>query len=238
MALPRLNESPEYELTIPSMGKKVSFRPFLVKEQKVLLIAFESKDKDQILKAMLNTIKACVELQDIDVRTLPTFDIDYMFTQIRAKSVGETTNIMVKCDCESKHENKVTINLNDVKVPTGVKKDVVIPLTDTISIGMKYPTYSTVFNNMKNDTSETQVVMNFLVNCIDTVQMNDELINMNDETYQEKTDFIESLNSQQFQKLTEYLNNVPQLTTSVSYSCEKCGKDNVHELKGLEDFFL
>ena len=238
MALPRLNESPEYELTIPSMDKKVSFRPFLVKEQKVLLMAFESKDKDQILKAMLNTIKACVELQDVDVRTLPTFDIDYIFTQIRAKSVGETTNIMVKCDCKDKHENKVSVNLSDIELPSGIKKDVIIPLTDTISVGMKYPTYSSIFTNIKDNSSETQTVMNFLVNCIDTVQTENELISMNDETHQEKTSFIESLNSEQFNKLTEYLNNVPQLTTSVSYSCEKCGKENISELKGLEDFFL
>jgi len=238
MALPRLNESPEYELTIPSMGRKVSFRPFLVKEQKVLLMAFESKDKDQVLKAMLNTIKACVELQDIEVSTLPTFDIDYIFTQIRAKSVGETTNIMIKCDCEDKHENKVSVNLSDIELPSGIKKDVVIPLTDTISVGMRYPTYSNVFKNVKEDTSETQIVMNFLVNCIDTVQTENELISMNDEIYQEKINFIESLNSEQFNKLTEYLNNVPQLKTSVTYSCEKCGKENVHELKGLEDFFL
>ena len=238
MALPRLNESPEYELTIPSMGKKVSFRPFLVKEQKVLLMAFESKDRDQILKAMLNTVNACVELGDTDVNTLPTFDIDYVFTQIRAKSVGETISVMMKCTCESKHENKIEVNINNIELPSGIQKDVTIPLTDTISIGMKYPTYSTVFRNTKSNSSETEVVMNFLVNCIDTVQTENELINMKDETHQEKMQFVESLNSEQFQKLTNYLDGIPQLKTSVTYNCEKCGKENVHELKGLEDFFL
>lgn len=238
MALPRLNENPEYELTIPSLGTKVQFRPFLVKEQKVLLIAFESKDRDEILKAMLNTIKSCVELKDIDVRALPTFDIDYMFTQIRCKSVGETTDILIKCDCETEHENKVTVNLNNIQLPSNIKKNEIIELTSSISIGMKYPNYTTVFENMKDNKSETEVMMNFLLNCIDTVQTGDDNITMSDESFQEKTNFIESLNSEQFSKLTTYLNTIPQMKTEVSFECEKCGKQNTKELKGLEDFFL
>ena len=237
MALPRLNETPEYEMTIPSMGRKVPFRPFLVKEQKVLLMAFESKDRNQILKAMLKTIDACTET-DVVIEKLPTFDIDYMFTQIRCKSVGESTDVVVKCKNDScKHDNRVKIDLNDVQPPSGINNDVVVDLTKDISVELKYPDYTTIFENM-DDTNETQTMMNFIVNCVSSVHVGEERISMKDEPLTERMAFLESLNASQFQLLTEFINNIPQLNMTVSFTCEKCGESNNNELKGLEDFFL
>ena len=136
MALPRLNENSQYELTIPSNKEVIHYRPFLVKEQKVLMIAYESQDRGQILLGMLNTIEACVK-EEVDVKKLSTFDVDYIFTQIRGKSVGETSDILIKCEnvaCGT--DNEVKINLESIKVDVG-DRDMLIPITDDVSVRMR-----------------------------------------------------------------------------------------------------
>ena len=143
MALPKLNSTPTYEMTIPSSGQKVIYRPFLVKEQKNLLIAFESQNRGDLLRSIVNTINICVE--DKIEETLSTFDVDYMFTKIRSKSVGEVSTVLMKCEeCET--DNEVNIDLDEVEV-VGDMPDMTIAVTDDIVVKMKFPTYEDFLSN-------------------------------------------------------------------------------------------
>ena len=236
MALPRLNDVPEYELTVPSTGQSVGFRPFLVKEQKVLMIAYESKDVKQILKAVLNTIQSCVK--NIDVGKLATFDVDYIFTQIRSKSVGETNDVIMKCtNCS--HENQLTINLNEINIDVE-KKDNIIKLNDTYTLKMKYPTYTDIINDrvLLNDTrTQTEQLLATLRNCMDTVQTEEENIVLKDETVEEIDDFISSLNDEQYGKIADFVSNVPTMRYEKKFNCKGCEKENTLVVEGLQDFF-
>ena len=236
MALPLLNENPEYEMIIPSKQQKVNFRPFLVKEQKVLLLAFESKDRNQILKAMMNTIDACVH-SDVDVRSLPSFDIDYMFTQIRAKSVGETADVKMKCNkCE--HQTTVNIKIEEIEPPKNIEKEIIIELNDKYSLEMQYPNYASLFDTLGKEENQTEIIMKFMIECMTGLLTDEERISMKDEPLSEKQKFLESLNASQFEKLTNFINTMPTLTHDVHFDCEACGEPNQHTLRGLEDFFL
>lgn len=234
MALPKLNENPEYRMTIPSTGKQVKFRPFLVKEQKVMMIAGESQDRKQMLNSMLETINACVS--DVESKHLATFDVDYLFTQIRAKSVGENTELQLKCSkCE--HQNDFTINLTEIKPPK-VELDQVIHITPDISLSMQYPTYHQLMNSslIEEDLS-TDNMVEFLITCIQSVNTLDESILFKDEPLQEKINFVESLNTEQFTRLSAFINDMPKLTHKIEVDCSECGHKNVHTLEGMESFF-
>ena len=238
MALPVLsNDKPMYEVQIPSTQETYKFRPFLVKEQKSLLIAFESKDNKQILTTMLNCIESCVP--GIDLNKLATFDMDYVFTQIRAKSVGEKSTIITKCiKCEE--ENKVEINLEDIKMEKAEIKSKVIPITDQINIQMKYPTYMDVLANpnISNDnSSEVEVLFDSIRSCLYAVQSGNDNIVISQEPIEEVDKFINSLTNQQLEKITQFVSNMPTLAHKQKFKCEKCGHENTLALKGLQDFF-
>tara|TARA_B100000282_G_C31549777_1_gene406939 strand:- start:3 stop:719 length:717 start_codon:yes stop_codon:yes gene_type:complete len=238
MALPVLsNDKPMYEVQIPSTQETFKFRPFLVKEQKSLLIAFESKDNKQILTTMLNCIESCVP--GIDLNKLATFDLDYVFTQIRAKSVGEKSTILTKCiKCEE--ENKVEINLEDIKMEKAEIKSKVIPITDQINVQMKYPTYMDVLANpnISNDnSSEVEVLFDSIRSCLYAVQSGDDNIVISQEPIEEVDKFINSLTNQQLEKITQFVSNMPTLAHKQKFKCEKCGHENTLALKGLQDFF-
>lgn len=236
MALPKLNSSPKYELTIPSTGKTVRFRPFLVKEQKVLLIAYESKDKKQVIHAILDTIRACAE-DEINVNDLTTFDVDYIFTQIRAKSVGEKVDLRIKCThCES--FNDIQINIEDIKVEVeeGSK---VVKLTDEISVKLRYPNYGQFLKNpyMFDSKSDTQTVLEIIVSCIESVMTEEENISLKDESREEIERFIDSMTSDQFEKISEFVQKMPQLKHDVSFTCTNCEEVAEAQLRGIDDFF-
>lgn len=234
MALPKLNDSPKYEIVIPSTQKSIKYRPFLVKEQKVLLMALESGDQRQILNSIVNTIDACVE-DPIKVNDLTTFDVEYMFTQIRAKSVGETSDIQIMCEkCE--HMNPVKIKLDDIKIDfPGDKKS--IKLNDKYTINMKYPKYTASIESAVEGKSTTEQMYNLIVHCLDTLMTDDDVINFDDESHDDKLSFVEGLTSAQFENIVEFVRNMPQLKHKLNYDCEACGEHNEHELQGMQDFF-
>jgi len=238
MALPKLNSGNYiYEMVVPSTKKKVKYRPFLVKEQKSLLIAFESQDPRQIFNAMIGNLEACVE--NIHTKDLATFDVDYMFTQIRSKSVGETAKVIQKCT-ECGHDNDVEIDLSKIKVDLNLVKDTKIKLTDEITIVMKFPTYQDFQNNnviFSEDSTVTEVLFESILMCLDSVQTPDENIKISDESREEIETFINQLTNQQLEKLTEFVQSLPTLTHNVEYVCESCNKENKVELKGFQDFF-
>lgn len=237
MALPRLNENPQYELVIPSTKEKVNFRPFLVKEQKVLLIAYESQDRKQILSAMLNTLESCIH-ENIDVKKLSTFDVDYMFTMIRSKSAGETTTLLFKCkECQT--ENEVVIKLDEIGVDVK-EQNMRIELTDKIAVKMRYPSYEFFLNNsilMDESKTQSELLLASIVGCLEAVETEEERIDLSDESEEEVNQFLESLTGAQFEKISQFALELPAMSKNVKYTCINCGTKNERMLKGLEDFF-
>jgi transcription elongation factor Elf1 len=237
MALPRLsNDRPIYEMVIPSTKETVKFRPFLVKEQKSLLVAFESQDQKQILNSMLVCIESCVP--GVDVKKLATFDVDYMFTQVRSKSVGETSTVLSACT-ECNEENEVQINLTEINVESnGIKTDIV-QLNDEISVELKFPTYedTLVYTNSEASTNVTENLFNSIASCLNAVQTKDENILIRQEPREEVDKFINSLTNEQLEKITNFINTMPTLMYEKKYNCKKCGHENTLQMKGLQDFF-
>ena len=235
MALPKLNSAPVYEMKIPSTGKSVTYRPFLVKEQKNLLIAFEAQNRRDLVRAVQRTIEACVE-DEID-NNLTTFDVDYMFTKIRSKSVGETADILVPCsECETKNEIKV--DLDDVSVDSEIP-EMMVPITDDVSVQMKFPTYDDFLGNttLLESTTVTEALLQLIITCMDSVLTEEERYSLRDETDEDVINFLESMTSEQFEKVSQFANNIPNVTKEISFSCESCGHENEKTLKGLDDFF-
>ncbi len=237
MALPKLNVTNTYRLTVPSTGEEVTYRPYLVKEEKQMMIANETGDQQQMMEVMAKTIDACVE-SNTNVKSLTTFDVEYMFTQIRGRSVGETSDISISCnDEECGHKTEVTINVMNAKVEMTDNQSL-IELSEDISVEMKYPAYGEVVNNYKQgDDESVEFGFTMLAKSIAAVMTEDERIIIKDLPVKEVKDFIDAMTRQQFEKLGEFLNHIPALGLDVEWTCEKCGKENEHNLKGLQDFF-
>ena len=239
MALPKINETLNFNMTIPSTGQRVKYRPYLVKEEKLLLQAFESKDMQMCLSAMSDTLGACLDPKaNIEVEKLATFDIEYMFTQIRAKSVGETSDIIISCnvaECGEPNEYVVDLEALNVSAPVGTN---VVAITPEISVEMKYPTYETMITegaSTKETKSET--AMEVLAGCVGAVLTQDERIDASDQPKEEMEEFVGNMTAHQLKGMTDFLENMPALKHDVKFNCKKCGKENRVVLKGLSDFF-
>tara|TARA_B100000282_G_scaffold103840_1_gene73432 strand:+ start:671 stop:1387 length:717 start_codon:yes stop_codon:yes gene_type:complete len=238
MALPQLkNDVPKYEMTVPSTGEVVKYRPFLVKEQKVLLVAFESKDSKQILNSMLDSISSCVP--NIKLDSLATFDVDYMFTQVRSKSVGETSTILHACqNCNEENEVKVRLDEIKVNIPENWKKTTEIEISKDISVELKFPTYKDIsYLNIDDNASDAELLMDTVAACMKAVKTEDEYILVKDEPKEEVEKFINSLTNQQLEKITNFASTAPKLSHTQNYECKKCKTENKIELSGLQDFF-
>ena len=236
MALPKLNTSPIYEISVPSTKQRVSFRPYLVKEEKVMIMAFESGDQNQTLKAILSTIEACVQ-DKIDMSSLATFDVEYLFTQIRSKSAGEKSTVLLKCEkCGTEHEYQV--DLSTIKVDID-ERDPLVELTDDITVEMRYPPYKAIVDtNMQGD--QLGVGLDMVAASISAIIVKDGLeeqrTDTKDVSRKELIDFIESMTTDQFEKVTQYISNLPAMKHNAEYTCLNCEHDNVYEMKGISDF--
>jgi len=233
MALPRLNETPKYELIVPSSEQKVRFRPYLVKEEKVLMMAMESKDQKQALNAVVDTILACVS-EDIDKSKLNVFDIEYMFLMIRSKSVGESSEVTIKCT-ECGHTNSVIIHLDDIPVPK-IEHNGNIQISDEIALTMEYPVWTDMLE-MDDTKSETEQTFDLIAACMRVLTTKDDRYELRDESKEEIQNFIDSLSTNQFDKIREFIEKMPRLEKEVKFICESCGEENVVMLRGLDDFF-
>jgi hypothetical protein len=230
MALPKLNESPQYEMIVPSTGKKVKFRPYLVREEKILLMASESGDINQIMNAVINTVTACID-EDIQKDSLTTFDLEYLFIKIRSKSVGEKVSITLNCsECGEPHPSD--IDLEEVKC-SKAKKTSLIKIDDKISIEMKYPSYGSIDLNVTED----ELGFAILSNSIEAVLTEDERIDISEESDESVRNFLESMTKQQFEKLAEFLEDMPQVKQNVVFDCVGCAYNNNIEIKGMQSFF-
>jgi len=234
MALPKLNDVPKYDVIIPSTKQEIRFRPFLVKEQKILLMALETKDQKSILNAITDTLKSCI-IDEININRLTSFDVEYLFTQIRAKSVGESTKIGFLCtECEA--ENEVTIKLDDITIDVP-KKNMSVRLNDQYTIDMKYPTYMAMLSEDIDSESGVDQIYNTLILCLDKLRTDDDIIEFANESKEEIMSFIEQLSTAQFEKIMDFINSIPSLHHELNFDCTACGHENKAVLQGINDFF-
>ena len=239
MALPRVNEVLQFTLTIPSTGKKVKYRPYLVKEEKVLLQAFESQDMKACLQAMCDTIEACLDSKSkVRVSELPTFDLEYIFIQMRGKSVGETSDIVITCPQEGcGHKNPYSVDLD--KIFLSKESEKMVPITDSISVEMRYPSYALMMDQDLDNIAEQDVdgVFQMMTACIAAVHTSDERINCSEQSKEEMEEFLNSMTSVQLQGVADFLQGMPSINYDAKFECAGCGEKNTVNLKGLSDFF-
>lgn len=235
MTLPRLNDMPKYTVTIPSTKQRVKFRPYLVKEEKILLLARESNDPAQILNAIADTVIACID-DDIDKNKLTTFDVEYLIVKIRAKSVGETANVEFSCTkCD--HQNSIIFNFDDIKL-NAEKSTNEISLTDKISLVMKWPSYVDIANVANVDNiNDVQQTFYIIAHFIDSIKTETENILVKDILIQEVVEFIESMTTSQYEKLKEFIDSIPKLIHEIKFICTECKHENIIKLEGMNDFF-
>ena len=240
MPLPTI-ETPTYELKLHSSNKKIRYRPFLVKEEKVLIIALESKDQTAITQAVKEVLKKCVLTKGVDVDNLPTFDIEHIFLNIRAKSIGEDIKLTVTCPDDNETKVSVTIYVDEIKVikPKGHTKDIV--LDDKLTLRMKYPSLNQFIENnfSTDDEAETMVDKTFKViaDCMDTIFTGEDAWEAKDYTPQERMDFVEQLSSSQYKKVENFFSTMPKLSHKIEVVNPNTKKKGSVVLEGLADFF-
>lgn len=233
--LPKL-DSPTYELNVPSTGAKIPYRPYLVKEEKILMMAMESNDTNQMMIAVKDVIRSCTS-ESVDIDSLAMFDIEYIFTQLRAKSVGETATIKVNCEkCEK--PNEVDVDLQEVRVDVPQSDTTVIKLTDTIGVSLRYPSVDAMTRAQADESkSDIDRVFDLITACIDSIYSGDQIFDASEQTEQELREFIESLNTKQFNEVREFIESIPSAAITVRFKCTSCSHANEFDVKGLGNFF-
>ena len=227
MSLPKLNVS-VYEAKLPSTNKVIKFRPFLVKEEKILLTALEDGEQSSMMVAVKNIIKNCVQSK-IEVDKLPIFDIEYIFLKLRAKSVGEKTNINLKCQ-ECKVENEIEIDMEKIEVSKPKGHDRKIMINDEVGVMMSYPVITTA-------GVDEQDGMKIVQDCIEMIFTGEETHERGSYTEKELNDFVESMDSKQFGKIKNFFETMPKLQHNIKFNCVSCEKENSIMLEGLDAFF-
>ena len=238
MPLPKI-ATPTYELDLPSTGQSVSYRPFLVKEEKVLVIALESEDNKQITNAIKAVLKNCILTKGIKVESLPTFDIEYLFLNIRGKSVGEDLEVSVTCPDDGETQVPVTIYLDDIKVQKDENHTNKIKLDDSIMMEMKYPSLEQfIKNNFEfDDKNALNQSFDLIASSIDKIYTEDEVWASADCTKKEMKDFLEQMNSSQFKEIEKFFETMPKLSHIVKVTNPKTKVESDVVLEGLASFF-
>ena len=238
MPLPKI-ATPVYELELPSTGETIQYRPFLVKEEKVLVIALESEDVKQITTAIKNVIKNCIKTKDVKVENLPTFDIEYLFLNIRGKSVGEDIEVNVTCPDDGETQVPVTINLDDIKVQKNEDHTNRIKLDDSIMMEMKYPTLDQFIKNNFNFEERSAMDQSFewIATCIDKIFTEEDVWAAEDCSKKEIVEFLESMNSSQFKEIEKFFETMPKLSHTIKVKNPKTKKESEVVIEGLAGFF-
>jgi len=241
--LPKL-DVPIYDLTLPLLKKKIQIRPFLVKEEKILLIANESEDELTILSAIKQIVNNCCLTEDIDVELLPISDLEFIFFNLRARSISEVVELRYKCNNKIHvgEEEKVCgnmvefdINILDIKPEIPENHTNKIELSPTMGVVMKYPNFKIL--NTISAKSESEILMETTLACIDYIYDEDEIYYAKDVKKEELTDFLESMNRAQFLKLQEFFETIPKISKEVDFHCKKCGYEEKIVLEGIQNFF-
>ena len=231
MALPKL-ETPTFELTLPSTGSKITFRPFLVKEHKILLTMSEA-DNDEVARIIRELVDVCT-FKKLNIKELPHFDIEYVFLYLRAKSISETVEVVVNCECGEKINT--SFNIEDVKVVKPENHSNKIMINDEIGIELKYPNIDDVVDIFA--TTDNQKVINLVIKSIQGIYNQDDYWEAVDQTKEELEEFVYSLTKEQFSKLEQFFVTSPKIVQTIECNCPKCGKHNVSRLEGLQNFFV
>ena len=236
MALPKLGY-PTYELELPSTGKTVKFRPFLVKEEKVLLMALESEDEKQVISAVKDLLKNCI-ISRIKVDSLPSFDLEYLFLKIRAASIGETISVTVTCLDDNETQAEAQININDVEVFKPEGHDKKIMFDDTTGIVMRYPSMKEFIDReFLQKEMKTDQVYDFIADSIDQIFDDEEVYDSSTTTKKEFRTFVDSLTTKQFEKIQQFYATCPKLSHSFKVVNPKTGKESDYTIEGLQSFF-
>ena len=237
MPLPKIN-TPTYELVIPSIGKKARYRPFLVREEKILILALESEDMSQITNAIVEIMTACILTKGIKVLELSTFDIEYIFLNIRSKSVGEVIEVNVTCPDDGETKVSMEINIDDIKVQKDKNHTNLIKLDESLSMKMRYPSIEQfVENNFEVRKQNVDQSLDMITSCIDQVYTEEEAWAASDCTKDELKEFIEQMNTKQFKEIEKFFTTMPKLSHTVKVQNPETKVKSDVVLEGLASFF-
>ena len=238
MPLPKI-ATPTYHLELPSTGKTISYRPFLVKEEKVLVIALESEDTKQITTAIKAVLKSCILTKGIKVENLPTFDIEYLFLNIRGKSVGEELDVTLICPDDGETEVPVKINLDDIEVQKSEEHTNQIKLDDSLMMELKYPSLDQFIKSNFDFADQNAMDTSFqlIASCIDKIYSEEEVWAAADCTKKEMNEFLESMNSSQFKEIEKFFETMPKLSHTLKVTNPATGVESDVTLEGLASFF-
>jgi len=240
MPLPKIN-TPTYELVLPSTGKKIKYRPFLVREEKILIMAMESEDMNQITSAIIQIITDCILAKDIKVESLATFDIEYLFLNIRAKSVGETIEVNITCPDDGETQVEMSINIDDIKVKKTRGHKNIVKLDDDISMKLKYPSLNQFIENnfevSQTNTGDIGQSLSMISSCIEMVYNQEESWEASDCTQKELSEFIEQMNTKQFKQIEKFFTTMPKLSHEIAVKNPNTDVESEVLLEGLAAFF-
>ena len=242
MPLPQL-VVPTYSLNLPSTGQEIQYRPFLVKEEKILLMALEGEEENEMLRAMIHIINNCLSTE-IDLTSLPLFDLEYIFLNLRSKSIGEISNIVIRCQNLVENEicdeaNEYTIDLKEVQVLSDDSHNNTIQLSETMGIVMKYPKIDLLAAAPPGAAEENQVntFFNTIYDCIDVIYDGEETFTKDEYSYEELENFVDSLTQNQFQQINSFFETMPKMSYDLQYNCTKCKYSDIINLSSIDDFF-
>jgi len=240
MPLPKIN-TPTYELVLPSNNKKVKYRPFLVREEKILVMSLESEDMKQITNSIVQILDDCILTKGVDVTKLASFDIEYLFLNIRAKSVGESVEVNITCPDDEKTTVEMNINIDSIKVKKDRKHKDIIKLDDTLSMKLKYPSMEQFMENNfdVNEPTADNVSksLGLITTCIDQIYNDEESWDADESSKDELTDFIEQLNTKQFKQIEKFFETMPKLSHKIKIKNPKTEVESEVVLEGLAAFF-
>ena len=244
MALPKIN-TPIFELTLSSSGQSVQYRPFLVKEQKILLLALESGEPKSIMTAVKQIIRNCVVGDNVDIDKLPTFDLEYFFMRLRGKSIGEVVDLQLRHptglnskDEECDNVTKFKFNIMEVEVQKSIEHSDKIVIDETAGLGikLKYPTADFAEMDLEN-LSQLDVASKMLIACIDYIYDKEEVYKKEDSSEKELSEFIDDLSQEQFTNVMKFFETMPKLKHTINWKCSKCGCNDEVTLEGMSNFF-
>ena len=237
MPVPKIS-TPTYELILPSSGRKIKYRPFLVKEEKILIIALESQDQKQIANSIKSILGNCILTRGTKVEKLSTFDIEYLFLNVRGKSVGEQIEVMVTCPDDEKTQVPMSINIDSIKVEKSKDHKTDIKLDEQFTLKMRYPSLNEfIKTNFSADEMKVDDTFDLIASCIDQIYSEEESWTQEDCTKKEMVEFLEQLNSSQFKEIETFFETMPKLSHKVKVKNPNTGVESEIVLEGLQNFF-
>tara|TARA_S200000501_G_scaffold372177_1_gene416687 strand:- start:8356 stop:9081 length:726 start_codon:yes stop_codon:yes gene_type:complete len=240
MPLPKIN-TPTYELVLPSSGKKIKYRPFLVREEKILIMALETEDQKQITRAVIDILSSCIITKGINLDKLATFDIEYLFLNVRSKSVGEQIEVNITCPDDGKTSVPISVDIDSIKIQKDKSHTNVVKLDDSLSLKLKYPSMeqfvSTNFESAEENNSEIKTTLDMIISCIDTIFNEEESWPASESTKKELEEFLDQLNTKQFKMIEDFFATMPKLTHTLKVKNPKTNVESNVKLEGLASFF-